>query len=236
MAWFEGSLRVPFWAVTAALNVEAGAALSAGALGINHGGTERWLGVLLLAIALALYLGAAKPAAASPAGAFKPHWWPPLRTAAGAVLALGAAVLTVVVLVSVVGPPVSYASGLDGQDPARTGCTGDGQRLGGSWPMHDATGGEIGVVELFQSVSCSTVWPRVVLTKAAVTKLVGQSLEISVTRPSDNVRNSISLLLRGDSRYGWSNMLGHSTCVEAQVRLETRGGNPAGPVTRTPCL
>ncbi len=242
MGWVRG-FTVKAGDVATVLKLLVGAGVSAAGLGVSHGGTLRWFGFSLFVVVPLLAVvvwrsgegaTASRPAAsasASPTGSR-------LKLRAAGVVGLAAAtlVLTSMVLMQIAAPRPSYASGFDGQDPHFMKCIPDARPLGGGWPIQEAGGQTIGRLFLFQSDTCSTVWPKILLTLAASRRLKGDSIRILVERPADDIQNIFFLRLLGDKKYGWSNMLGHSKCVFARVQLKLNTNKPGGPPTQSACL
>jgi hypothetical protein len=79
------------------------------------------------------------------------------------------------------------------------------------------------------------VWAKIVITSSAASLLSGREMQIKTERPGDGHVDNFTLRLHG-GRYAWSNMLGHSACVEATVQLLPGAGAPAGPAVRSPCV
>ena len=134
-------------------------------------------------------------------------------------------------------PSPNYASPYDGLNPQQSPCLDSAEKvLTGNATLFDDSGRSVGVVTLMQSVNCSAVWGRVILTRQAAVRLKDYTIKIIIERPGDAVEIPYAVALNG-ATVAYGSMLSDSqACVRAAVALRPNNSSNYGKYSVTPCV
>jgi hypothetical protein len=152
---------------------------------------------------------------------------------AGAILISG----SIFILVRGLMPSPNYSSPYDGLNPQQSPCLDSAKKVpGGNTTLFDDSGRSVGVVTLMQSVNCSAVWGRVILTQQAAVRLKDYTIKIIIERPGDSVEIPYAIALNG-ATVAYGSMLSDSqACVRAEVTLRPNNSSSYGKYSVTPCI
>jgi hypothetical protein len=131
----------------------------------------------------------------------------------------------------------NYTSPYDGLNPQQSPCLDSAEKVpAGNTTLFDDSGRSVGVVTLMQSVNCSAVWGRVILTLQAAPRLKDYTIKIIIERPGDGVEIPYAIALNG-ATVAYGSMLSDSqACVRAEVALRANNSSNYGKYSVTPCV